>query len=129
MQPDLEAGADRLKGPQIFAEGAGEIASAPPDQSAILAAYHGPLPDYVMGTDAKRGMAWRDRRTEDLQAADDADDEAPPPQDDRPRLTHLAYPGDPTAEPRRARPSRDRQPGWVIDTDASDDDSDAPNAH
>ncbi len=60
MRPDLAAD-DRPAGLQILDGGAGARASGPFDDGAAAVAYanyHGKLPDYVLGTDAKRFQAW-----------------------------------------------------------------------
>ncbi len=61
MQPHLDAD-DRPAGPQIVAASSGERSSDPVDAGLALAAYHGRVPDYVLGTDWKKTMAWPDER-------------------------------------------------------------------
>jgi len=55
MHPDLLAAAERPAGPQILADGTD---GATDSGAAILAAYHGQPPDYVLGTDTTRPASW-----------------------------------------------------------------------
>lgn len=132
MQPDLNAGADRLQGPQIFADGAGRVAE-PADNGAILAAYHGRLPDYVLGTDAKRAAAWPDERAALAAPAQDEPDERAAPPEDATRLTRTAYnDASPPPSPHRPYSSLDGGPTWVIDAadrPADDEEDDEPTGH
>ena len=57
MRPDL-ASDDRPAGPQIFEGWAGTRSTGPFDDGAVAyASYAGKVPDYVVGTDAKRLQA------------------------------------------------------------------------
>jgi hypothetical protein len=95
-RPDLNAN-DRPAGPQMLSTVGGVRNPGPfADDSASFAAYHGKLPDYVLGTDFTKA-------TSVYPSAD-----APPPMkvvayhDDPPPdapVTHVAYVEDPPAKP------------------------------
>lgn len=91
MQPDLNAGAARPQGPQMFADWAGRRSTGPFDAGTTFAADQGRLPDYVMGTDAKRAMAWPDEHAPPPPRLEAASDEPPAPPDDDPRITRTVY--------------------------------------
>ena len=57
MQPHLFEG-DRPSGPQMFAGWAGVRSTGPFDPGTSFASFTGPIPDYVVGTDWKKTMAW-----------------------------------------------------------------------
>lgn len=58
MRPNLFATDDRPRGPQMFADWAGEGSTGPFDSGTTFAAYRtGPVPDYVQGTDWAHGWA------------------------------------------------------------------------
>ncbi|MET0274777.1 MAG: hypothetical protein ABW360_17460 [Phenylobacterium sp.] len=59
MQPDLDI-SDRPEGPQMFATGGGARSTGPFDDGASFAGYQGQVPDYVVGTDWKKQVAWND---------------------------------------------------------------------
>jgi hypothetical protein len=91
MQPHLDDGDGRPAGPQIVAGWETGRSTGPFDQGMTLAAYHGQVPDYVLGTDWKKSMAWPDERaavsppSQDVASDDPAPDEAPA------TLTRAAY--------------------------------------
>jgi hypothetical protein len=61
MRPEL--GDDgRPAGPQTIAGWAGVRSTGPFDPGPSAANYGGQVPDYVMGTDSKRSMAWPETR-------------------------------------------------------------------
>lgn len=57
MHPDLLTSANRPQGPQMYSGASGERLDGPVEGADTLAAYHGQLPAYVLGTDWQRGMA------------------------------------------------------------------------
>ena len=90
MQPHLDAD-DRPAGPQIIAAASGERSADPVDAGLALAAYRGQVPDYVLGTDWKKTMAWPDERAavsppERVAAQDD-----PAPAQAAATFTRVAY--------------------------------------
>jgi hypothetical protein len=95
MQPQLYAG-DRPAGPQMFADWAGARSTGPFDPGTTFVSYRGKIPDYVMGTDWKKSMAWPDERAavsppesppeREVATADDA-----PAPDQSATLTRAAY--------------------------------------
>ena len=90
MQPHLYDG-DRPSGPQMFAGWAGTRSTGPFDPGTTFASYSGPAPDYVIGTDWKKTMAWPSEPAavsppERQIARYDA-----PTADDPPPLTRAAY--------------------------------------
>jgi hypothetical protein len=97
MQPHLDAD-DRPVGPQIIAAASGERSDVSPDTGLSFAAYHGQVPDYVLGTDWKKTMAWPDERAAvspptRLAVQDDAAPADPPV-----TFTRAAY-DEPTPQP------------------------------
>ena len=60
VQPHLDAGDGRPAGPQSVAGWETGRSTGPFDPGVTLAAYHGQMPDYVLGTDWKKTMAWPD---------------------------------------------------------------------
>jgi hypothetical protein len=62
MQPHLDTDDSRPAGPQIIADAGGHRADGISDSGAMLAAYGGRTPDYVLGTDWKNAMTWPDER-------------------------------------------------------------------
>ncbi len=62
MQPHLDAADGRPAGPQTVAGWEMGRSTGPFDPGVSLAAYHGQMPDYVLGTDWKKTMAWPDER-------------------------------------------------------------------
>jgi len=96
MRPNL-AGDDRPVGPQIIAGSAGVRSMGPLDTGPTLANYNGRVPDYVIGTDAKRAMTWTPGRA--VSSPQPQYDKADAEQDDLPALSRAAYDDDP--QPRR----------------------------
>jgi hypothetical protein len=91
MQPHLSGDDGRPAGPQMFAAYDGRSTGPfdPGDPYVTLAAYHGTPPDYVMGTDWKKAMAWPDQK---VAVAEPREAAATPPADDPPpALTHAVY--------------------------------------
>ena len=62
MQPHLADGDGRPAGPQMFADWAGARSTGPFDPGTTFVSYQGKTPDYVMGSDWKKRMAWPDER-------------------------------------------------------------------
>ncbi|HEY8003158.1 MAG TPA: hypothetical protein VIE16_02965 [Phenylobacterium sp.] len=60
MRPDLIT--DRPEGPQMYANWAGDRSTGPFDPGTTFVSYGPNVPDYVMGTDWKKRMAWPDER-------------------------------------------------------------------
>jgi hypothetical protein len=95
-KPDLNAD-DRPAGPQMLASVAGARNAGPfADDSASFAAYHGKLPDYVLGTDFARATsiypsAYAPPPMKVVAYHDDPEPETP--------VTHVAYADDPAAKP------------------------------
>lgn len=69
MKPQLDLN-DRPAGPQVFAGWSATRSTGPFDDGPTFAAYGGEIPDYVLGTDMQRAVAW--------------DHAEPPPVDDVP---------------------------------------------
>ncbi len=62
MRPNLD-GDDRPAGPQMIAGWSADRAGGPADPGvATYASASGKVPDYVLGTDWKKAMAWPDER-------------------------------------------------------------------
>lgn len=59
MRPDLNEG-DRPEGPQILAGWSAARSTGPFDDGMTLAYAQGAIPDYVVGTDWKKEIAWAD---------------------------------------------------------------------
>jgi|SRR5437879_1546031 len=63
MRPNLGSADDgRPAGPQMFANWSGARSTGPFDPGTTFAGYNGKIPDYVLGTDSKKAMAWPDER-------------------------------------------------------------------
>lgn len=77
MKPTLNVG-DRPEGPQMFAGWSGARSTGPFDDGATFAGYQGQVPDYVVGTDWKREIAWQEAEAADPEPRDVAANEAPP---------------------------------------------------
>jgi hypothetical protein len=77
MQPHLEDG-DRPSGPQMFADWAGARSTGPFDPGTSFVSYQGKMPDYVLGTDWKKHMAWPDERAIVSAPRELVRDDAPP---------------------------------------------------
>ncbi|HEX3888339.1 MAG TPA: hypothetical protein VHW05_12640 [Phenylobacterium sp.] len=75
LQPNLDAGDARPAGPQIVASWTDGHSTGPFDPGMTLASYPTPAPDYVMGTDAKKAMAWPDERAAVSQPRSDVADD------------------------------------------------------
>lgn len=119
MQPHLDEG-DRPAGPQMFANWSGVRSTGPFDPGTTFASYAGKAPDYVMGTDWKRQMAWPDERAALPAEPRDAvrDDDPPLPPEDPALLTHVAY-DDPPAQA-AAYPSMRGEHPSVIEVPSDD---------
>jgi hypothetical protein len=126
MQPHLDAADGRPAGPQMFANWSGERSTGPFDPGTTFASYQGRVPDYVMGTDWKKAMAWPGERAavsapaRELAQNDDPPTEAPvvlarAAYGDPPPVAH-AYPSLGGAEPSTAEPpSEDETPAAAGD--------------
>jgi len=119
MQPHLDEGDGRPSGPQMFADWAGDRSTGPFDPGTTFVSYQGKIPDYVMGTDWKKRMAWPDETAAVAAAPRDearndetsdempatltraAYDDPPPPAQDYPSLggAEQAAVGPPTDAP------------------------------
>jgi hypothetical protein len=62
MQPHLDDGDGRPAGPQMFADWAGARSTGPFDPGTTFVSYQAKMPDYVLGSDWKKRMAWPDER-------------------------------------------------------------------
>ena len=89
MQPHLYDG-DRPAGPQMFADWAGARSTGPFDPGTSFISYQSKMPDYVMGTDWKKRMAWPDERAA-VSAPREIVRDNPPPPADAPVLSRAAY--------------------------------------
>ncbi|HEV7385968.1 MAG TPA: hypothetical protein VGN89_13895 [Phenylobacterium sp.] len=126
MQPHLEAADDRPAGPQMFANWSGVRSTGPFDPGTTFASYQGRVPDYVMGTDWKKAMAWPDERaavsapSREAAKGDDPPAEAPivlarAAYEDLPPVGHT-YPSLSGGEPSTAAPSaKDEEPAAAGD--------------
>jgi hypothetical protein len=96
-KPDLNAD-DRPAGPQMLASVGGARDAGPfADDGASFAAYHGKLPDYVLGTDfAKATSIYPSAYLPPLAKASAVRDDPPP---EATPVTHVAYADDPPAKP------------------------------
>jgi hypothetical protein len=132
MHPSLVTD-DRPEGPQIFAQGGGD--TGPFDSGKALASYGDRVPDYVLGTDAKKAMTGPDLQpvvSDDppeiaTQAADDVTQPDATQPEQRPALTRAAY-----AEPAPITvvyPSIDGGQAYAADAATSSDDSAPPADH
>jgi hypothetical protein len=97
MQPHLDAADGRPAGPQMFADWAGVRSTGPFDPGTTFVNYPGKMPDYVMGTDWKKTMAWPNERAAVSAPREAALDDAPTPPE--PILTRVAYEEPPAAPP------------------------------
>lgn len=81
MRPALVT--DRPEGPQMFATWAGDRSTGPFDPGTTFVAYGPNAPDYVMGADWKKRMAWPDEPAAAAPSARDdvADDDTRVSQD------------------------------------------------
>jgi hypothetical protein len=131
MHPSLVTD-DRPEGPQIFAQDGGS--TGPFDSGKALASYGDRVPDYVLGTDAKKAMTGPDIQpviaddTREIvpQVADDATSPDATPEQ-HPALTRAAY-----AEPAPITvvyPSIDGGQAYAADAATSSDDSAPPADH
>jgi hypothetical protein len=83
MRPDLR-GDERPEGPQIFAGWSGVRSTGPFDDGMTIAYADGQLPNYLVGSDWKQSVAWRDAPQvieappHDYSAFDDAEPEPEP---------------------------------------------------
>jgi hypothetical protein len=91
MQPHLDDGDNRPAGPQMIADWAGDRSTGPFDPGTSFASYHGKVPDYVMGTDWKKAMAWPDERAAVSAPREVVSDEPAPAPDEPAVLTRAAY--------------------------------------
>jgi hypothetical protein len=90
MQPHLDGGDGRPAGPQMFANWAGARSTGPFDSGTTFVNYPGATPDYVMGTDWKKRMAWPNERAAVSAPLATAREDVPPPAEVA-VLTHAAY--------------------------------------
>lgn len=90
MQPQLYEG-DRPAGPQMVADFAGERSTGPFDPGTTFAAYHGNIPDYVLGTDWKKSMAWPPEERAAVSTAAVSHEDAAPAPEATPVLTRTDY--------------------------------------
>jgi len=131
MQPHLDEGDQRPAGPQMLADWAGERSSGPFDPGTTFAAYHGNPPDYVMGTDWKRAMAWPDERAATPAPREVVETEAAAT-DPTPVLSHAIYDEPPPPhhdDPSQGYPSLGgRTPTAASATDAGVEDDTLPTA-
>jgi len=120
-KPDLNADG-RPAGPQMLASVSGPRAAGPfADDGASFAAYHGKLPDYVLGTDFAKATsiypsAYAPPPIKVVAYHDDPQPEAP--------VTHVAYADDPPAKP--SFPSVDGGQSADDHPAATSDSQDAP---
>jgi hypothetical protein len=126
MQPHLYDG-DRPAGPQMFAGWNGARSTGPFDDGATLANFQGPVPDYVMGTDAKKAMTWPEERAAVSKPRYELARDDDPPPEAAPVLTRAAY--EEPAAPEHDYPSL----GHAVSAtdhavDSSDDDAPATSA-
>jgi hypothetical protein len=75
MKPTLDID-ERPEGPQMFAGWSGARSTGPFDDGATFAGYQGQIPDYVVGTDWKKQIAWQDEAP--VEAAPSVEDSAQP---------------------------------------------------
>lgn len=76
MRPELAVG-DRPGGPQMFANWSGTRSTGPFDPGTTFVSYPSSAPDYLLGTDSKRRMAWPDEQAATSQPATAVEPEAP----------------------------------------------------
>lgn len=131
MRPELAVG-DRPAGPQMFASWSGTRSTGPFDPGTTFVSYPDPAPDYLMGTDWKKRMAWPDERAATSASATEAappeTPETPAPIDAPSVLTRAVY-GEPTPIA-HAYPSLggDVAPPAVTSPPAAEDDTTLPLA-
>jgi hypothetical protein len=124
MQPHLASDDDRPAGPQIVASYDGRSTGPfdPGDPYAMLAAYHGTPPDYVMGTDWKKSMAPPVEKVAVTEPREAAYEPPPPiPTQEAPVLTPTVYYAPP---PTHGYPSMGGAHPSVIEIAAPADDFD-----
>jgi hypothetical protein len=131
MHPSLVTD-DRPEGPQIYAQDGG--ATGPFDSGKTLASYGDRVPDYVMGTDAKKAMTGPDLQPVLVDSRPEVASEVPsqvsddtPSAEPRPALTRAAY-----AEPSPITvvyPSINGGQAYAADAATSSDDSAPPAEH
>ena len=90
MQPNLGETRDGPAGPQMFADWAGSRSTGPFDPGTTFVAYQANMPDYVMGTDWKKRMAWPEDRAAVSAPRETVSDEAPA-QEPAPVITRTSY--------------------------------------
>jgi hypothetical protein len=78
MKPTLDVG-DRPEGPQILAGWSGARSTGPFDDSFAFTGYQGEIPDYVVGTDWRKDIAWQEQGSVYDGPSDYALDDEPPP--------------------------------------------------
>ena len=89
MHPNLE-GDDRPAGPQMIAGDAAMRAAGLPDTGATLASYGGRVPDYVVGTDARKAATWPPERIAPA-AREPGMETDQEPADELPTISRAAY--------------------------------------
>ncbi len=97
MQPHLDAADGRPAGPQMFANWSGVRSTGPFDPGTTFASYQGGVPDYVMGTDWKKAMAWPDERAAVSAPSREAAQSDQPPAEAPMVLARVAYDEPPPA--------------------------------
>jgi hypothetical protein len=75
----------------MFADWAGARSTGPFDPGTTFAAYHGAMPDYVLGTDWKKSMAWPAERAALSPPREVAEEDDTPSEEPAPTLTRTAY--------------------------------------
>ena len=130
MQPQLYDG-DRPAGPQIVAGWETGRSTGPFDPGTTFAAYHGQMPDYVLGTDWKKTMAWPEERAAVSPPSQDVSHDDPSPDEEPATLTRVAYVDPPAPAPIHAYPSLGGASGASVhaatDTDVAADDDTLPD--
>jgi hypothetical protein len=96
MQPHLYEG-DRPSGPQMFADWAGARSTGPFDSGTTFVNDQGKIPDYVLGTDWKKSMAWPGERAAVSSPREVVYDDPPPAPEEPVTLTRAAYEDAPLA--------------------------------
>jgi hypothetical protein len=96
MQPHLYEG-DRPSGPQMFADWAGARSTGPFDPGTTFVNYQGKIPDYVLGTDWKKSMAWPGERVAVPSQREVIYGDPPPTPEEPVTLTRAAYEDAPPA--------------------------------
>ena len=123
MQPHLDAD-NRPAGPQMLADWAGARSSGPFDPGTTFAAYHGNLPDYVLGTDWKRSSTWPVERAA-VSAPREIAAETTGRAEERPVLIRAAY-EEPAPAPHAYPSLGGRAPSAASAGDAGVDDDTLP---